>query len=102
MEYIMQNTILSELECNRVMAPLRLLCKHKMGFGSSFNNDVIYHPRLYNINDLFPHQLSVQWSLFNTQLNNSSTLHDLSRISLFHLFNKYWVPSTNVLVNTIQ
>ena len=90
LEYIMTNTILSEQECNKIISPLRTLCKHKCGLAQSINNNIVHHPNILNITDLFYHQLSCQWSLFQIQSNNSSDLATLSKIRTLTLLNKYW------------
>src|ERR1043165_5884717 len=86
----MTNIVLSEQECNKIISPLRTLCKHKCSLAQSINNNIVHHPNILNITDLFYHQLSCQWFLFQIQSNNSSDLTTLSKIRILALLNKYW------------
>ena len=61
MKYLIQDNVLTELECNVIMAPLRKLLRHKANLHNTLSNNVLHIAEPYDLKDLFQHELAVHF-----------------------------------------
>src|SRR5215216_5634043 len=88
-EYRIQLTPLSKIECDKFFAPVRSLFKKKNKFAITLPNVLLNFHKFYNLNDLWSLQIkSLSCALLN-QFNNNSLYEHISTIRLFQLQSRF-------------
>ncbi|CAB4441046.1 unnamed protein product [Rhizophagus irregularis] len=84
-EYRAQMIILTEDECNSLIAPFRMLYKNKMGLARTAPNALMHTREFYNLKNFSDNQLQAKLTNFIIQLNDNNELGQITRIRLYNL-----------------
>jgi len=85
LEYRIQTTPLSQLECNTFSAPIRRLLKHNSHFAISTPDCLFKGNNFYCLNDLWNQQMKSLSTTLLYQFNSKSLYKTISKIRLFKL-----------------
>lgn len=96
-EYRIQLIVLFEKECNSLIAPFRILFKHKLGLTKTVPNTIIHSKEFYNIKSKLDNQLQVKLTNFILQINNQEELGIIMTIHLLNL-QELLLLSDNLLI----
>lgn len=92
-EYRTQLTVFSNVQCNKLFAPLRKLFKHKIDLASTTSNYITDSHHIYNVSNMADLQLLSYTSKLHKQLNDENLLGDITRIRLRTLQTSEWMVS---------
>ena len=95
-EYRIQNIVLSQATCKKILTHHIGLVKQKAKLSRTIPTSTLLHPQLYNIYNIWDIQLQHHISNFIKCLNNTELLGISSRIHLQQLQNNIW-STTNIL-----
>src|SRR5215216_5372046 len=88
-EYRIQLTPLSKLECEKFFAPICSLFKKKNKFAITLPNVLLNFHKFYNLNDLWSLQIKALSCALLHQFNNNSLYEHISTIHLFQLQTQF-------------
>lgn len=95
-EYQMQNTFLTDIQCNILSSLYFKIFKHKVPMAQTVPNVIVSIPRSYNIKSVKDLQQIAHTSCLINCLNNPSTLGRVTCIRLKHFQINNWIPE-NIL-----
>ncbi|GBC20729.2 hypothetical protein GLOIN_2v1479662 [Rhizophagus irregularis DAOM 181602=DAOM 197198] len=84
-EYHAQMIILTEEECNSLIAPFRMLYKNKIGLARTAPNALMHTREFYNLKNFSDNQLQAKITNFIIQINDNNELGQVTRIRLYNL-----------------
>ncbi|EXX53868.1 hypothetical protein RirG_239880 [Rhizophagus irregularis DAOM 197198w] len=84
-EYRAQLIILSEHECNKIMAKFRILFKHKLKFMKTTPNSIVHLKEMFNVKNIEDNQLQAKTTNFILQINDKNELGMITKIRLYNL-----------------
>uniref|UniRef100_U9UIA3 Reverse transcriptase domain-containing protein n=1 Tax=Rhizophagus irregularis (strain DAOM 181602 / DAOM 197198 / MUCL 43194) TaxID=747089 RepID=U9UIA3_RHIID len=84
-EYRAQLIILSEYECNKIMAKFRILFKHKLKFMKTTPNSIVHLKEMFNVKNIEDNQLQAKTTNFILQINDKNELGMITKIRLYNL-----------------
>ncbi|CAB5387796.1 unnamed protein product [Rhizophagus irregularis] len=84
-EYRAQMIILTEEECNSLIAPFRMLYKNKIGLARTAPNALMHTREFYNLKNFSDNQLQAKITNFIIQINDNNELGQVTRIRLYNL-----------------
>jgi ribonuclease HI len=89
-EYRIQNIVLSQNTCNKILTQHISLVKHKAKLSRTIPTSSLIHPQIYNVKHIWDIQLQHHISNFLKRLNNPSLVGTSTRIRLQQLQNNLW------------
>lgn len=69
-EYRSQLIVLTEKECDSLIAPFRILFKHKIRLAKMTPNAIIHSKSFYNLKNLIDNQIQAKITNFTIQVND--------------------------------
>jgi hypothetical protein len=89
-EYRIQNIVLNQNTCNKILTQHISLVKQKAKLSRTIPTSSLLHPQIYNIKHIWDIQLQHHISNYLKRLNNSSLVGISTRIRLQQLQNNLW------------
>src|SRR5581483_9719713 len=96
LEYLIQDTILTQQECNHINSKIISTFKHKLGLPWTAINSGIYLHTGYKIFNIYDRQLKLQTTRWLQDLNAENITGLITRARLQHLQNWAWTTN-NIL-----
>jgi ribonuclease HI len=96
-EYLLNDLVLTEQECNVLNGPITKVFKHKAGLPASTINSIIHAPFGYKVFNLWDRQIHTHATKFFNRLNDSDMCASTTKIRLQQLQNTFW--STNSILH---
>jgi ribonuclease HI len=95
-EYRIQNIVLPQHECQKILSRYLTIAKHKSNLSRSTPNSTMLNHNIYNIKNIWDIQLQHHIPKFLNRLNNTEHLGATTHIRLQQLQNNLW-STTNIL-----
>ena len=93
-EYRIQNIVLSQSTCNKILTQHIGLIKHKAKLNRTIPTSTLLHPQIYNIKNIWDIQLQHHLSNFIKRLNSNNLLNITTLIRVQQLQNNLWSPTS--------
>jgi hypothetical protein len=96
-EYRTQTTILTDIEMEKMMTPVRKLFKNKLKFSFSAPNIILESNLIYNLRFIQDNQVQAKITNFFVQINDQSILGKIMRIKMVDIQNQLWIPDSPLI-----
>src|SRR4051812_43134126 len=93
-EYLLNDMVLSEQECNKISGKINKVFKHKAGLPSTTPNSIIHADFGYKLFNLWDRQILLHGNNWVSRMNGHDTCSITTQIRLQQLQNKYWAPTS--------
>jgi hypothetical protein len=100
LEYLLNDMVLSEETCNKLMTKITTSFKHKIGLASTVPNNMIYSQMEYGIFHLFERQIILHASNLTSRMNQTNIAAKIAEFRLQAVQNKAW--TTNQVIKNFN
>jgi exonuclease III/ribonuclease HI len=99
-EYLLNDMVLTERECNILNSPISKVFKQKAKLPSTTIDSLLYSPFGYRLFNLWDRQIAHHATRFFERINNNDTCANTTLIRLQQLQNEYWSTQSILCTKT--